>query len=960
MERRANPARWAGGRFRRRWERPLARLGLLVVGLIGLAWLLWTLAGVYVEWAWFDSLGHTAVLARQLETQAALFLGGGALFAAAYAATLRLGRRLEGGASGAVVGEEGLWAYLARVSAGLRGDATRARHAERSLAALGAGLALVFGLWAGDGWMLWLIALNATPFGLTDPLFGRDVAFYVFTLPLLRALLGWLVAAVGALGLATLLAYLARGHFELGLSPRGALAALNRPARLHLAAFGAGLLVLAAAHHQLALAELVLARSGQAFGLTFPGYVAANAQAPALWAMSVAAVIAAALLVRAAPSGRPKGLALGPLVWIAALILGMVYPALVQALVLKPNEAVLERPYLAQVASLTRAAYGLDGLIERDVEVVEPLGPETVREQAATLTNLRLWDAEPIRNSLNQLQAFRPYYGFSIFPDLDRYTLGGQNRALFVAARELDVQQLPVRTWVTSRLQFTHGYGLVAAAASGVGGDGRPLLVERDLPPQGELPLTRPEIYFGERTTEPALVRTSEAEIDYPRGEDVVQTRYQGDGGVPIGSLPARLAHAARLGDLLLLLSPTIGPETQLLHRRQIAERVQRLAPYLLLDADPYPVVHEGRLIWMLDGYTASDRFPFAPRANGRLLAADPRSPGAVRQVESTYLRAAVKATVDAYDGSVRLYLADPRDPIAATYARIYPSLFQPLEVMPVGLRAHLRYPQQLFAVQGDVLARFHVSDPGRLYSGEDAWLVAPGRLTSRPDARPSYAVQRLPGEANDEFVLTLPFRPFSQAGDRQNLVAILAARSDSPHYGELVLYRYPKDRPVEGPLQAEARISQDPAVSAQMGLWQRSGAQIIQGDLQTIPLGRSVLYLESIYLQRSDPRSDRSAFPELQRVVAVAGGRVAMEPTLEAALSSLIGAQVDLARPGQPAPTGEPRPDRLATARELALSAQEHLQRAQEALFAGDRARHEQELRAALADLQRLAETTR
>jgi uncharacterized membrane protein (UPF0182 family) len=387
------------------------------------------------------------------------------------------------------------------------------------------------------------------------------------------------------------------------------------------------------------------------------------------------------------------------------------------------------------------------------------------------------------------------------------------------------------------------------------------------------------------------------------------------------------------------------------MHRRQIAERVQRLAPFLMLDADPYPVVLDGRIVWVLDAYTWSDRFPFAPRAPARLLAPDPR-PGVTRNVEPNYLRGSVKATVDAYEGTVRFYLVDPSDPIAATYSRVFPELLQPLDEMPGGLRAHLRYPQQLFSVQADALGRFHVADPSALYSGEDAWLVPPGHFPSRPEARPVYGLQRLPGDSAEELALTIPYRPYSQSGDRQNLVALLAGRSDPPHYGELVLYQYPRDRPVEGPLQAELRISQDPTVSAQFGLWQRSGSQLLQGDLVTVPLGDSVLYVQSVYLQRAD----RPSLPELQRVVVVAGGRVVMEPTLETALASLVGAPLDLA--GQASPAAPP--DRLAGARDLARSAQEHLQRAQEALFVGDRATHDQELRAAQADLQRLAETTR
>jgi uncharacterized membrane protein (UPF0182 family) len=958
-------AGWARGGLPRVWRRRLGAVGLVALVVVASGWAVWAAAGVYVAWLWFDSLGYSDIYSRRTIGQAVAFVAGSAFFGLLYVGSVRLSRRLGPSAEEATgPADEGLWTYLARVSAGL-GDGPRrtaVRRAERTLLAVGALLAVVFGLVAASTWERWLLALLATPFDLAEPLFGRDVGFYVFLLPLLRTVHGWALAALLAIGLATAAAYVTRGRYELNLPPRSALLNLSRAATQHLAYLVAGLFGLIALHHQLSLAEVVFASTGQAFRLSFPGYVEAHARVPALWGMTLAAVIAAGAVAWTARRPPTRRLLLGPALWLTAVVVGTVYPAAVQALAVKPNEAVLERPYLAHMIQMARAAYGLDGLAERTISVEESPRPDLAQSNLGTLSNLRLWEPEPLRLALNQLQAARPYYGFFLYPDVDRYVMGGQARALLVAARELDPQALPARSWFNTRLQFTHGYGLVAASASAVGPDGRPVFVERDVPPQGDLGLVRPEIYFGERTTEPALVRPAESVVDYARGDEALSTPYQGFAGVPLDGPLARLAHAIRLPDLNLVLSPAVGPESALLHHRQVAERVQQLAPFLLLDADPYPVVVDGRLVWLLDGYTASDRFPFAPRAPARLLAPDPR-PGQTRSVEPNYLRGAVKATVDAYDGAVNLYLSDARDPIAATYARIYPGLLKPFDSMPAALRSHVRYPQQLFMVQADALARFHVSDPGQLYSGEDAWLVARGRLETRADARPLYGLQRLPGEVAEELALTLPFRPYSQANDRHNLVALLAARSGpsrSPNaasvggsYGELVLYRYPRDRPVEGPFQAELRIDQDPLVSAQFGLWQRSGAQVVRGEVQTIPLGNSVLYLQSIYLQRAE----RSALPELQRVVAVTGGRVVMEPSLEAALSGLYGVALNLPGPAGAGPPAATTPS--VGARELALSAQEHLQRAQEALFAGDRARHERELQAAIADLQRLAETT-
>jgi hypothetical protein len=929
-------------------QRRLAAAGLILAAAVALCWIVWALSGLYVDWLWFESLGYGSVYTKQVTSQVVLFVCGTAAFATLYFANLQLARRLGSTVEGGSADDDNLWSYLARVSAGLGDESTRGRRVEGALVAIGALLALAFGLGAAADWDVWLLGLGTAPFGLTEPFFGRDVGFYVFTMPLLRAVHGWALAAILVTAAGVLAIYLTRSWFQLGLSPRRALPVLGRSARLHLTGLGAALFLLLALDHQLALAETVLASSGQAFRLGFPGYTEASARMPAHWAMTIAAVAAAFGLLWAARRRLSRRALIGPALWVATLLVASLYPPTVQALVVKPNEAVLERPYLAHVIRMARAAYGLDRVADRAVSPDDGPSAELVSQHLATLANVRLWEPEPLRLGLNQLQAGKPYFGFPLIPDLDRYLIDGQTRALFVAARELDPQALPARSWVNTRLQFTHGYGLVAAAASAVSQDGRPVLHERDIPPRGDLGLVRPEIYFGERTTEPALVRPSEAAVDSLRADDILEQRYQGGTGVALADPLSRLAHAIRLADPNLLLSPAIGPQTALLHQRQIAERVQRVAPFLLLDSDPYPMVSDGRALWLLDGYTSSDRFPFAPRSPARLLAADPR-PRQTRNVQPNYLRGSVKATVDAYDGAVNLYVVDPEDPIAAAYSRIYPGLLQPLSALPPSVVAHLRYPQQLLAVQADALARFHVSDPAQLYSGEDAWSVSRGRFDSRPETPPVYAIQRLPGEPSEEFALTIPLRPYSQANDRHNLVALLAARSDPGRYGQLLLYRYPREPQVEGPFQAELRIDQDPTVSAQFGLWQRSGAQLIRGEVQTLPLGNNVLYLESVYLQRVE----RAALPELQRVVAVAGGRVAMEPSLEAALSALFNVPLSLGQStGQSARQPSPR--------EIVFSVQERLRRAQDALLAGDRARYDQELQAAQSDLQRLAEMTR
>jgi uncharacterized protein len=487
-------------------------------------------------------------------------------------------------------------------------------------------------------------------------------------------------------------------------------------------------------------------------------------------------------------------------------------------------------------------------------------------------------------------------------------------------------------------------------------------LLLQDVPPRGEPQITRPEIYFGTRPSDYAVIRTTEAEFDYPRGDDNVEARHAGGAGVRIGDLLSRLAFAIRLRDTNLLITGAIREDSELLWRRTVRERVQRIAPFLLQDSDPYAVVADGQIYWMLDAYTYTAAYPYSQPIFWQ--------PGGIRAggLWLNYIRNSVKVVVNAYDGSIQFYVADPNDPIIQTYQRVFPGLFHPLSEMPQSLRAHVRYPEDLFKIQADRYLSFHMQDPTVFYNREDSWAVATEKVGNQSQAvevEPYYVVMRLPGEAREEFLLMQPFTPVN----RTNMIAWLAARSDEPNYGKLVVYKYPKERLIFGPFQVEGRIDQDPTISAQFALWSQSGTRVIRGNLLVIPLGASNLYVEPIYLQ-----AENGPIPELKRVVVSTGSRVVMEPTLEEALAKLFnlppsnvpsvgstvsGSTAGAQTSGQAIP-GAGTPEMTSELAAVIQSANQHYTRAQEALRTGDWARYGEEQRLLEADLRRLTELTR
>lgn len=778
--------------------------------------------------------------------------------------------------------------------------------------ALSVFFALVLAGQAGSQWELVQRFLHATPFGQADPVFGLDIGFYIFKLPfyeLIRSLLASaLVLALIFSGL--IYFFLASGEFIKGGWRHFS------PVKLHLALLVAGLLVVQAWDYRLRTYLLLFDNHRSFWGA---GYTDLHALLPALNVLSVLALAAAAVVFIGIILGRlrPIAFGLGTLL-VASLVLGMIYPAFVQKFSVEPNEFDMERPYLERNMAATRNAYDLEK-VNVLASLQEPNGKQpgqvdqaVLDQHKVTLTNLRLWDYKPLGQVYNQLQQLRRYYSFTDV-DIDRYQLGNDYRQVMLSVRELDQNNLPeqAQTWVNKRLQYTHGYGVVMSPVNEADPQGLPSLLIKDIPPvasTSELNIKFPGIYYGELPPNPVVVNSKAGgtgEFDYPSGDKNVYTSYQGTGGVPMNNWWRRLAYAVHFSDMRLLLSTDITPDSRILYYRSIQD-IRRLAPYLQYDADPYPVVSGGRIYWIWDAYTVADRYPYSAM-NGQW----------------NYMRNSVKIVMDAYDGKITFYISDPEDPMVQTYSKIFPGLYQPMAQMPADLRAHIRYPVDFFNVQAAIFADYHVRDARVFYNREDVWAYPNQKYADNGQhMEPYYAIMKLPGGTKEEFVLVLPFTPIK----RDNLVAWMAARCDGENYGQLVVYNFPKDAHVYGPMQVEASIDQDADISQQISLWDQHGSKVIRGNLITVPLAGKLLYVEPLFLQ-----AEQSSLPELKRVIIFYEGRAVMDNTLGDALNRLFGLKgaPPTVTPAQPAvPGGLPMgtQDLVRRANELYTEAQSRL----------------------------------
>jgi uncharacterized membrane protein (UPF0182 family) len=882
------------------------RPGLWLIALVIVLGVVGQLIPLYTDWLWFQEVGFTQVFTTLLKLRGWLVIG----VAAAVFSFLFLNLSLAVRSAPPDV----LWELEDQL--GLPGRAILEPLVRRLLVPVISVIALLAGLRASGAWDTLAEYLHATPFGRTDPLFGRDLGFYFFALPFWRLLYGWALGlALGALVLTALVYVLQRSVVLTARGPR-----LAGGARTHLLLLGALVLLVRAWGFWLDRFELLYSPRGLVFGAS---YTDVHASLPALQALAVLSVLCAAACVLQArrPGWRflVAGLVVLGVVWVGGL---SIYPALLQRFRVTPNELVAERPFIEHNIRMTRQAYGLDRIAEQNFPAEDNLNAAALERNSLTIKNIRLWDHRPLLTTYGQLQEIRTYYKF-LDVDNDRYTLDGEYRQVMLSARELSYRHVPP-AWINQHLTYTHGYGSVVGPVNRISPEGLPEFLVKDIPPvaNGFPKITRPEIYYGESGNDYVFVRTRSQELDYPSGEQNVYARYAGRGGISANGLLRKVAFALRFGELKVLLSDDLGPESRVMMYREIGARARQAAPFLRFDRDPYLVVtDDGRLMWIIDAYTASDRYPYAEPVRGL----------------GNYIRNSVKVTVDAFHGATAYYIAEPDDPVIRTYAKVFPGLLQPLSAMPRDLQTHLRYPEDLLTVQARMYATYHMEDPQVFYNKEDLWTIPRRQQEGRErEMEPYFTIMRLPGEAKEEFVLLTVFNPIR----RDNMIALMVARSDVPNYGGLIVYLLPKQKLVYGPRQIDARIDQDPVISQQLALWNQQGSRVLRGSLFAIPIEQSLIYVQPLYLSATE----QGALPELRRVIVAYGNQIAMEPTLEQSLRRIFGGrgQPEVTRPRD---TGTPPPAAAdGVLRGLAQRAWEAWQRSQEALRRGDWALYGQE----------------
>ena len=883
------------------------RFGVWVLLAVVLLAALGQAVPLYTDWLWFKETGFTQVFTTRLTFSSWLFLGVGASVFLFLFANLSLAAR--------TAPPDVYWELEDQL--GLPGRAILEPMVRRLLLPVVSIIAFFSGARAASAWETVLVYVNASRFGRVDPLFGRDLGFYVFELPFWRLLYGWGTTLVAGTLLLTAVVYVLQR--SLVLTARGPRLAAG--ARMHLLSLVALFLVLRAFGFWLDRYDLLYSPRGVVFGAS---YTDVNASLPVLgWLIVLALVCAGACIVQMLRPGW-RFLVSGLVAFLIFWALGLgVYPALLQRLRVTPNELAAERPYIEHNIRMTRDAYQLDHVAEKSFAAEEHLNAAAIETNSVTIKNVRLWDHRPLLVTYGKLQEIRTYYKF-LDVDVDRYTVNGEYRQVMLSARELSYRDLPSHGFINERLTYTHGYGLVASPVNRISPEGLPEFFLKDIPPAGSgLPaITRPEIYYGELSNDYVFVRTRSQELDYPSGDQNVYARYQGAGGIPVHSILTKLAFAARFGEIKVLLSDDLTAESRVMIYRDIGTRVRQAAPFLRFDFDPYLVVTaDGRLVWMIDGYTTTDRYPYAQPVRG-----------------FNYIRNSVKATIDAYNGTVTYYVADPSDPIVATYGKAFPGLLKPIADMPRDLQPHIRYPEDLFAVQARMYAVYHMQDPQVFYNKEDLWTIPRLPQDGRDrEMGPYFTIMRLPGEPKEEFVLLEGFNP----SGRDNMIGLLAARADAPNYGRLIAYTFPKQKLVYGPRNIDARINQDPVISQQVSLWNQQGSRVLRGSLFAIPIDQSLIYIQPLYLAADQG----GALPELRRVVVAYGNQIAMEPSLELSLQRIFGGRArgdEAPRAASASTTASAPADGLLSG--LALRAWEAWQKAQEALRRGDWSAYGQE----------------
>jgi uncharacterized membrane protein (UPF0182 family) len=869
------------------------RLGVLIAAIVVVVVIaLVIFLRYYVDWLWFGEVGLHTVFWRRIVTGVIVGVVFAVVFFGIVYGNVEIARRL---------------APKYRPVEGVDVVEPVNEKAVRQVRQLGLALsilvAVIVGFSTASSWLTFSQALNAVPFGINDPIFNHDLSFYIFALPAWQYAYWVLFASLIVALVASVAAHLLLGGVQVetrpvpaaNLSPQEqdpvkmarsaalqvAGVRIDPGAVAHISALVGALFILAGAGYLLKAWNLLYSTSGVVFGA---GYTDIHVRLPLIRALMVLAFLLGGALIYNAVRGRRKlwpPLAIG--VWIAALIVLLaIVPAIWQALTVNPNQLTKETPYIANDIAATRAAYALTTISETPYSLEGDLSAAKLQINNVTISNVRLWDPEILLTSYGQLQELRPYYEFGSV-SVDRYPVNGVYTQTMLAPRELRVSGLPAQaqTWVNQHITYTHGFGVTVSAVNQVASGGSPDFLVQDVPLKWSTPslaVTEPRIYYGRSGTDYLLVKTTDQEFDYPGANGDVYTTYTGSGGIPVGSFVNKLAFMVRYGSLKFFTTSSITSDSRVIIRNKITERLAAAAPFLKFDGNPYMVIADGRLYWIADAYTTTDRYPYS-QPDGTL----------------NYIRNSVKVVIDAYNGTMSFYVFDSSDPLIQTYEKIFPGMFRPRAEMPASLSSHVRYPEDFFMSQARMFATYHVTDPAVFYSKGNQWEIPSNvSITQGVPMSPYYMIMRLPGQTHEEFVLILPYVPNS----RSNMIAWLGAQSDPPDYGKAVSFEFPSSLSVYGPAQVEAAINQDPAISAQRTLWGQQGSTVVFGNLLTVPIADSLLYVQPLYLQSSETK-----LPQIQRIIVfyrspsatpnLPSGQqqnVVMAQTLDEALAQIFG----------------------------------------------------------------------
>lgn len=910
------------------FKRRLGPLQITIAIVVVVSLALVSMSGFYADWLWFKSVNFTTVWSTVLMTKVVLFVVAGLVTATLILLNVVIAYKKRPLYVPMTVEADNLERYRAQI------------EPIKRWIVIGLGLALFY--FAGTSgsmvWSTWLLFKNSTPFGVTDAQFNMDISFFAFRLPFWQTLIGWGISTLVLAIIASAIVHYLYGGIRLQVQEDRTTVA----ARVQLSVLLGGVVLLKAVAYWFDRYALALKESKLITGLT---YTDVNAVLPAKAILAAIAVVCALLffanIVRRSWVLPAAGTAL--LVVSSVLIAG-IYPGAIQQFQVKPSESSKEAPYIQRNIDATRSAYGLDGVQVNDYQATLTAAAGQLADDAATIANIRLMDPNVLSATFRQLQQIKPYYAFPESLDFDRYTIDGVKRDVVVAVRELNIAGNPSRNWINDHLVYTHGFGFVAAYANARDADGKPSFAVGDLPPTKGLGDFQPRIYFGENVPDYSIIggvkTDSPVEFDYPDDSSANGQKnytYTGTGGVPVGSLINKLVFALKYQEQKLLLSSLINKDSKILFERNPRERVAKVAPWLTLDGDPYPAVIGGKVLWIIDGYTTSAGYPYSKQislsaATNDVLTATSSSVTAQRNTGVNYIRNSVKATVDAYDGTVTLYQWDEKDPVLATWSKAFPGTVQAKSKISKDLLSHIRYPEDIFRVQREILSEYHVKTAAAFYGGQDFWRVPrdPSTFGANAGAQPPYYLTlQMPGDKKPEFALTTPFVP---RGGRENLSAFAAVNSDAgPDYGKITVLQLPRSTNIAGPSQVASNFEAKPEVANSLSLLRRGGSDVVLGNLLTLPVGGGLLYVQPVYVRAT---ANSAAYPLLQKVLVSFGDQIGYDDTLKGALDQVFGGNSGTtSSSGTPTATGTTN-DTLASA---LASAKQALADGQAALARGD-----------------------